>query len=673
MQTTTILLLILAAIVALGLVLFQYYYNSKKRDKFHILLSFLRFISLFGIFILLINPKLTKNEYTLEKANLIVLSDNSSSIEGAKSDVLSVISSIENNKEISEKYKVAKYTFGTSIETEGSLSFTDRNTNISKALHSLNEVYANSNTAIVLLSDGNQTIGQDYSYNIPTNNAVYPVVIGDTTQYEDIHIANVISNKYTFLKNKFPLEIVVSYSGRNTIKTKLKIEVNGERVYSENFKLSHSNTVKTIHTLLNAKSVGVKNIKISVDPIENERTIKNNNKNIAIEVIDEKTNIALISDIMHPDIGALKKSIERNEQRSVTIYKPSVGLKELEDADLFILYQPNAKYREIYKLIKQKKASVFSITGANTNWNVVNRALRKYNSKGGYPNQEVFGDLNTSFTKFDISDFSMDGFPPLESNVGPISIEDGETLLQMRIMGKTQNKPLLFAQDNENGKEIVLFGENIWKWRVHSYRNDQNFDNFDDFISKLILYLASNSGKNRLEIDYQTIYEGSSAMKIKASYFDETFVFDTNANLFLKTKSKTDNNTIEVPMLLKGNYYESDLSDLKPDQYTFVIAVKEHHISKSGSFTIVDFDVEKQFLSSNYKKLKQLSKRTNGAIFSPNQIDALVQKLINNKQYTPTQKSSKNIVSLIDFRIVLALIIAALAAEWFIRKYNGLI
>ena len=37
------------------------------------------------------------------------------------------------------------------------------------------------------------------------------------------------------------------------------------------------------------------------------------------------------------------------------------------------------------------------------------------------------------------------------------------------------------------------------------------------------------------------------------------------------------------------------------------------------------------------------------------------------------QKESKNVIPLIDWKYLLALIVMALASEWFIRKFNGLI
>jgi len=673
MQTSTILYVFIAVFIALGLVVFQYYYKSKKRGKLIVILSFLRFIGLLGIFLLLINPKFTKSEYTLEKANLVVLIDNSSSIESSKPDVTTVLDKIDNNTAISERFIVSKYTFGANLLASDSLSFTDKNTNISQALSQLKVIYANTKTAVVLLTDGNQTIGEDYGFlGNQLKYATFPMAIGDTTQYEDVRINSVNSNKFAFLKNKYPLEIGVSYTGNSEINTTIIVSINGKNVYRESIKLSQKNNVKTINTLLNAGKVGLKNIKVSVNPISNERNTQNNKKNSVVEVIDEKTNILIISDLIHPDIGALKKSIVSNEQRSVQIKMPGTNLKELDDVDVFILYQPNPSYRPIYKYIQQKKASVFTITGEEINMNFLNEIQKTFRINGRYPVQETFPVLNSGFTKFDISDFSVDDFPPLNNGTGIIGYGEGEPLLHMKVMGQLFESPMLFALDNDNGKELVLFGENIWKWRMQSYRNNQNFKNFDDFIGKLMLYLATNKTKSRLDLDYESIYSGSNNAKIMASYFDEAFTFDRNATLVLKLRNSSNGSSSEIPMLLKNNFYEADLSYLPPASYSFTVTVENENRSKSASFTILDFDVEQQFSATDYKKLGQLAADTGGALYFPSQVETLLSRIIADRQFVPTQKSTKNVVSLIDFRILLGLIIAALSAEWFIRKYNGL-
>ena len=183
-----------------------------------------------------------------------------------------------------------------------------------------------------------------------------------------------------------------------------------------------------------------------------------------------------------------------------------------------------------------------------------------------------------------------------------------------------------------------------------------------------MFYLADKEKKSRLNVDYESVYDNLGVAKVTATYFNEGFDFDDKASLVLKL-----NGNKEIPMLLKGNYYEADLSDLEAGDYNFVVSANNTKLTKSGKFTILDFDVEQQFLSTNHKKLERFSNLTGGKMFYPAQMENLVQDLNSNNRYAPTQKSVENVVSLIDYKFLLGLIIVALSLEWFIRKYNGLI
>jgi len=672
MQTSTVLLIILAAIVALGLVLFQYYYKSKKRGRLGIVLSFLRFITWFAAFLLLINPKFSKDEYTVEKTNMLLLTDNSSSIAEYGPEVENALERLKSSDGITTKFKLNLYSFGSELGTSDSLSFSAKTTNISKALNTLKEIYPN-NSAIVLLTDGNQTFGNDYVYGSANSKfPIYPVAIGDTTQYEDIRIEQVNANKYAFLKNKYPLEVFISYEGSSTVSETVAISLDGRRVFSEDIRLSSSDNSKVINTLLDAGSVGVKYLEVTVSNLQNERNTTNNSKNLTVEVIDEKTNVAIVSEIQHPDIGALKKSIESNEQRSVSIINPDNS--DLDDVDLFILYQPNSAFKPIYEYIERKNANSFSIIGPHADLGFINGIQKQFRIEDNYPVQEVVPVKNDGFSKFDISENSFEDYPPLDSDVGPIEMNgENETLLGMKIKGATMPSPLLSVVVDAERKNILLFGENIWKWRTQAYRNDNSFQDFDEFIGKLMIYLSDNKSKERLTLDFNSVYEGSNEARISASYFNETFAFDSNVNLVLQLKNNDTGASNEIPMLLKNGFYEVDLSDRTSGSFQFMVSVKDENLSKSGSFRILDFDVEQQFVSTNDSKLGQLAERSGGKLFYSNQIDALIDALTVDERYLPVQSSVKKVVSLIDFRILLGVIALTLALEWFFRKYNGLI
>ncbi|WKX76095.1 VWA domain-containing protein [Zobellia laminariae] len=566
MSTQTILFIILAAIVSLALVLFQYFYKNKRKGKLSIALAFLRFIAFFCGFLLLINPKFTKNEYTTERANLIILTDNSSSVASSKQVIEKAIDDIEQSGELYTRFSIREYSFGASLKENDTLTFAENNTNISKALSALREVYSATNSAIVLISDGNQTLGRDYDFqNEQKQFPIYPIAVGDTTRYEDVAISQVNTNRYAFLKNKYPVEIYVSYTGKEDINVPVKVSLNGKTVYRQTVSFSSTSNSEVINTLLDAKSVGTKNLQVSVGELKSERNKANNKKTVVVEVIDEKTNIALVSSLLHPDIGALKKSIESNGQRSVSIMRPNGNSKEWEDVDLFILYQPNASFKKLYDYIEKKQANTFTVTGPKTDWRFLNKSQKQYSKNSYNQEEEVFSVLNTGFSLFSSGDFSVDDFPPLQSSLGDIILNGkNDILLTQRIKGVNLKEPLLAVFEGNEKRDAVLFGENIWKWRMQAYRNTQSFKNFDDLVGKLVLYLATNKSRQRLTLDYENIYAGSNETRISATYFDKAFAFDANADIILKLKNSETKSDTEVPMLLKGNYYEADLSNLAP-------------------------------------------------------------------------------------------------------------
>lgn len=677
MQITTVVWILVAVVFSLLIVLFQNYYKTKRRGKLIVFLSFLRFLGVFGILLLLINPKVTKTTYDLEKSNLVVLIDNSASIKNSKSisSVKKIVENFTGDKELKDRFRVTSYSFGSELNSvTDSLSFNEKNTNIGRALQSIKEVYRNNNTTVILLSDGNQTLGQDYEFfGTSSKIAVYPVVIGDTTSYEDLKITQVNKNNYAFLKNKYPLEVYISYTGDKTVTKVFTISENGKYIYRENVTFSKNDNTKVVTTNVDAKTIGVKKITTTIGSLPNEKNIVNNTKTVAIEVIDEKTNIAIISAIEHPDLGALKKAIESNEQRSVTILKPTTTSNDWQNVDLFILYQPTEAFKSVFSYATKSNRNSLIISGLQTDWNFLNKVQNAYVFESGYPVQEVIPVLNASFSKFDVSEFSINDFPPLRSNVSPLFPKSlNQTILKTKIRGVSIETPLLSINEGENNKQAFLFGEDIWKWRMQTYRNEKDFKTFDDFIGKLVLYLSSNTPKNRFILDYKQIYLGSNEAVIRASIFDEAFEFDTNATVSLKIQNKEKTISKMVPMLLNQLNYVADLSDLPSGDYNFTATVTGINSSKSGTFSILDYDVEQQFSSSNYKKLNRLAKSTNGALFYANKTGGLKQQLLSKQEYKPVQKSKENIVPLVEFKFLLGLILLVFAVEWFLRKYNGL-
>jgi hypothetical protein len=677
MNLETIVYIIIAGITALLLALFQYLYKSKLKSNIKYLLTALRTISIFSILLVLINPKFESLTYFDEKPTLVVAVDNSESISYLKQDEVAnqVIEALNNNVELNKRFNIQMYTFGKSLNSLDSLSYDARQSNISKALKRFGEVYDNQIAPIVLLTDGNQTYGADYSF-LPQDlkQPIYPIILGDSTVYSDISIKQLNVNRYAFLKNRFPVEIIANYSGSESITTELKIWSGNSVVYKKPIQFDASKNSQIVSATLSANSVGVKTYRVEIVPLENEKNKVNNSKNFGVEVIDQKTNIALVSERMHPDLGALKKSIESNEQRSVSIIKPKEYLNQINDFQLVILYQPNNSFNKVIQEVKQQKLNTFIITGTSTNWSLVNSSQEFFKQTITNQTEDYQPFLNRNYNTFIVDNLDFNNYPPLKSEFGGLEfLVPADVILFKTVNGIGTNFPMLSTFEIDNTKHALLSGEGIWRWRAQTYLDTESFIGFDNFINKLVQYLSSNKKRKRINVDYQSFYNGNDDVLITAQYFNKNYEFDADASLSIILKNKTNDSVKEIPLLLNNGNYTVDLSGTEAGLYNFTVKHNSEAISNFGSFEILDYNVEQQFLNADINKLKSLAKNNEGEAYYGTEPKELIDNLLSDNRYATIQKSTKNIVPLIDWKYLLGLIALSLFVEWFIRKYNGLI
>ncbi|MFV9551052.1 VWA domain-containing protein [Algibacter sp. PT7-4] len=677
MQTETLIYIIIAGIIALGLALFQYFEKRKSMTKLNMLFSFLRFISVFALLLLIINPSFNKIKVSVEKPNLVLAIDNSSSIKHLKQDknVVNFVNKLKENKAITNKFNVSTFLFGKNLKSSDSISFLDKETNISEAFIKLNQIYKQTVTPTILISDGNQTYGNDYQYTTNTyKQPIYSVILGDTITYTDLKIEQLNVNKYAFLKNKFPVEAILVYNGNNKVNSKFIIKNGNTTVYSQTINFSKNDNSKIINFTLPANKVGVSNYNAILEPLSLEKNTINNTNHFAVDVINQKTKIAIVSNFSHPDLGALKKSIESNEQRFVSILTPENFISNKNDFQLVITYQPNNNFKSVFNKIEALNINNFIIIGPKTSLSFVNQTINNFTHSITNQTEHYQTFLNQNYSPFIIEDINFESFPPLLSNYGDVMFNVPiQTILNKTLNGNPIGQPLLITLENKENRQAVLFGENIWQWRAQNYLNEKSFNGFDNFIGKLIQYLASNKQKSRLNLDYESFYNGNGAIIIKADFFDENYVFDTREALSITVTNKNTKEKKTFPFILKNNNYQVDLSSLPPAIYNFTVKAVNNNISKSGSFQVLEYNVEQQFLNANVTKLQKIATNSSGASFFISNTENLANTLLNDKRFVPIQKSNKITIPLIDWKYLLALIALSLGLEWFIRKYNGLI
>lgn len=672
MSDLNIFLIVLAGIASVALALFQYYFR-KRKPRWQ-LFTLLRTITWFCIFLLLINPKFKKESFSVEKPSLVLAVDNSRSINefDQNQNVLDFIDNIRAHNELNSKFDLDVYSFGHSFQVADTLNFDEGRTNISEAISNLKKLYKTRTAPTILITDGNQTFGRDYEFEAADyDQKIFPVVVGDTTAHADLRIDRLNVNRYAFLNNKFPVEVFVNYEGDQAVATRFTIRSGNSILFSQNLNFDKQKNSEIIMAELQAESVGVHTYTAAVEALSDEKNKVNNTQRFAVEVIDQKTNILLLSAIPHPDLGSLKKAIESNRQRQAEIKYLNDKDLDFGEYQLVVLYQPNQDFKDVYEQIDRLGMNTLTITGTQTEYMFLNNHQHFFEKEITRQKEEYLPVYNSNFGSYQFEDIGFDDFPPLRDRFGDLKIKAAEhTLLYQSISGYKTQIPLMMVAEDGPRRFGYLFGEDSWKWRTKSYVDNSSFEAYDEFIGKLIQYLASGKKRDRLSVDFKSFYNSGDVVVFQTHYFDENYEFDPRAKVFVDVVNQETKKTQRFPFILKSNRYEVNLSSLEAGDYRFTVSVEGTVLTRNGSFTIVDFDIEKQFLNANLSKLQRIA---SDRVYFTGEEENLAAALLADEKFKPIQKSRITTSPLVDWWQLLIIIALALAVEWFMRKYRGLI
>ena len=669
MDALNIFLSILAVVIAGLIVYYQYYYKQKVSQDSKIL-SLFRFVTFFGILMLLINPGFIQNSTEIIKPNLMLAVDNSESIahSGSEEIVRQLVYDFNTDRELNKRFDMISFQFGERLSSDTLLNFEESQSNIYKAVKDINLVSSQKSSPIILITDGNQTYGQAYAY-MNSKHKVFPVVIGDTIVKSDLEISLVNVNAYATLENKFPVEVYLNYQGKAALETQFVIEKDGVVIHSEKVVFSKDRLNHRLEFHLPADQMGMQLYKARLIPFEGEDNTLNNSFDFGIEVIDEKTKVAVVYDVLHPDLGMIKRSVESNQQRTVELVPVDEFAKLEKDFSIFILYQPNEGFKEIMEQLVEDDISYFIITGTHTNWDYLNKAQSAFTREKSGVTENYFPVYQDNFKAFQTEDLGFDSFGPLIDYFGNLNFNvPYESLLTQSVNGIKSNDPLLAGYQEGINRRVVLFGENIWKWRLNSFKTNNSFEKFDQFFNSLIQYMHLTDKNKSMELIYNAVYHSKDPIIIKVKNYDSNLNPELNSDIIFQFKDVEES----IPFYVKNKAFETQIPTLKEGKYQFDVINKNSKKKQSGSFMVVPFTLEQEKTRANAKGLNRLSMNSEGQVFYQDQFVELKQVLLENPSFRSVEKENIKMISLIDWKWLLGLIILSLGLEWLIRKYRGL-
>ncbi len=654
------------------------------------LMRFLRFVSLFLIFILLASVVIRKNNIQIQEPVVLVLQDNTISLKSAMTG-----QELEkHNKELEKLTKKLNKTFDSKllcfddkVYTCNTPEYNGNITNITKALEDINSRYYKQNlAAVVLISDGIYNRGfspENIAGKLPFK--IYCIGMGDTTVYRDLAIKEIIANQYVYQGNKFPVKVRMEADKAKGIETFLTVKYDNKTIEKKKLKITSDKYDTTLTYTIKADEAGVHTIKAIVGTAEGERNKINNRLERNVEVINTKKKILILSDFPHPDIAAIRRAF-KDITGTETEYKTTdKAPKNLDKYDLIVLYQlPGKKSsaKSIFKTISQKEIPFLLITGQKTDYfafNALNTGV-KFDLRGNQFD-EATAVYNPDFSLFEPPEGlkTLSGnYPPLITPFAQITVKgDTSVLFYKRIKGIATEEPVfVFFRNNplNNNKAGFILGEGIWRWPMYEYKSQKSNKVTETLLRKSLQYLLVDKQKGRFSIKYKKNVQKTEDITFEAQLFDMSYNPVKQAVIDIKITDTT-GHEYKYTFNNNGDFYSLNIGKLPKGKYKFAARATDGKdiLTYTGQFNVIANNLELQNTRANFELLKKIAYQSGGDFIPYDSLQYLPGIIKRKTDSTPVRKTTFILEELINLRWLCFVILFTLVAEWILRKYSGTI
>lgn len=678
---------VLLCIAIAGLGAFLLYRKDRNLAELSTLwkrvLAALRFLSLFFLAFLLLEPLLEYSKKKVEKPIIVLAHDNSESMVFANDSVVvkSQLGESYNSlkAKLSADYEVVSYSVGDKVSENPTFDFKDKQTNLSEFFTEIQNRYYNRNLGgIVLASDGIYNSGGNPVFEAKKlkNVPVFSIQVGDTTPQKDLLIEEISHNRLVYKGNKFPVVVTVKAEQLNGVKTNVVVSKNGRVLGKKPISVNNDLYLTQSSFELESEGTGLQKYDVRVETVNGEFTTTNNYKSFYVDVLESKQKILILANSPHPDINALKLGFQSNENYEVTTNLAQDFKDKIEEFSLVVLYNLPSQ-NEGLSLLKDKEVPLLLVVGNQTNvnsFNTLKKGITINNSKGF---TEAQAYVNTDFSQFTISPglvSFVNSFPPVQVPfTQKYSVSNStETAIYQRIGPVKTKYPLLAFNKNGAYKTGMLLGEGIWRWRLQDYSNNGSSDLFNELIVQTAQYLVSKEDKSLFRVFRKTAYSENEKVQFEAEVYNKSYELvttsDANMKIFNEQKEEFSYTFSKV-----GDSYKLNSGSLKPGSYTYVATStsKGGKLTRTGEFSVEELKVEQNNTVANHQLLFNLSDVTGGEVLSISGLSSLDEKLKKQENLVDVIYQEKDVDDLINMKVIFFFILLLLGIEWFVRKRNG--
>lgn len=651
------------------------------------MLTILRFGAVFTVAFLLLSPFIKSLKKIVQNPVIITAWDNSASIVSIPDSTQAKNTIREMQEQISatlgKTYRVVSYGFGENTRLINGTDFQDKNSNYSELISSITNNHFNENIgAVIIAGDGIYNRGKN-----PVNLLdeihfpVYTVGLGDTLEVTDARIQNIRANRTAFSGNRFPVEVEIHFSKLKNTPLRLTLHDGETQVEETVITPPNDDYVLTQQFILDAGSPGLKHFSARIEHAENERNTDNNRDEFVIDVLENKQKILILSDGPHPDIGAIKNTLDLQQTYEVSVFTEEPYPANLNEFNLIILNQLPTSAKSAVTIIEkaeENRLPLLFIVGNKTflpQLNALKQGAEIIPLAGS--GEEVQANINPGYRIFTLSEeFSemVQRFPPLIAPFADYETEpEFTTLLYQKIKNIETAKPLI-ATGNINGRKTgYIFGEGIWRWRLYNYYFQQNQGSFNELVNQLVQYLALRENEDNFILNFQPVYAETEEVIFRAEVYNEAYKKITSEEVKIKMSNQT-GEEFDFTFDEQGENYFLNAGHLPTGDYSFnaEVTVGNETFTETGNFTVTVVNIENTLSRANHQVLYQLAGLSGGKFYLPEQTGRMLNDIQNGQKLKPTVYFQEMINELLNLRWLFVVVLVLLSVEWFLRKYWGI-
>jgi hypothetical protein len=651
-------------------------------------MALLRFTVVTFLALLLLEPLIQNESQKIEKPIVVIALDNSQSVVLNKDSLFyqeefqHKLITVKNK--LSEKYEVKTISFGEKLTDGFEFGFDEKQTDFSLLLDDLYAKYYGRNLgAVIVAADGVFNKGQNpvYASSNLKNTSIYTIALGDTAKKKDVAIANVVHNKLAYLGNDFPIEVVVSADYFNKKKAVAKVIKGEKTIATQELIFNSDNDIQTIPFKIEAKSAGKQKYIVQIETTDEEFTLVNNRSEVFIEVLDNKQKILIVAAAPHPDIAALKTSIEKNINYQVDIINVMDYSGKLSEYNLVVLHNVpsvNGGENKLMADIESEKIPVLFFIGAQTQFSTFNKLKCGLSiiAPKGVTNAKA--SINSGFNSFTIDEglkSLLPELPPLEIPfAGDYKVSTGANILLYQKIGSTITSYPLVGFNEKNGQKIgFVLGEGIWRWKFQDFIKNKNSNNFESLISKVVQFLAVKEDKNKFRVSTTGEFLENENVVLQAELYNDIYELINDAEVTLDITNEQGEAYPQKAFAKIGQSYRLDAGVFSPGSYTFSAKTTSNSVKYevNGEFIVKELKVEYLDAVSDHALLYALAEKTGGKMYPKGNFDEIIDDIEKNNNIASLSYVNKELTDIINWKWILLMIIGLLSIEWFLRKRNG--